>query len=115
MHRLRAIALCCALAMLAGVAHAQDRNDAERRLQGVRSELKQVAAERRTLEGERGDASRKLREADEQGPILLHVITQKGRFTRSMPPHQGVLITPQTASSASSPTTPASSSANAAK
>ena len=66
MHRLRAIALCCALAMLAGVAHAQDRNDAERRLQGVRSELKQVAAERRKLEGERGDASRKLREADEQ-------------------------------------------------
>ena len=66
MHRLRAIALCCALAMVAGVAHAQDRNDAERRLQGVRSELKQVAAERRKLEGERGDASRKLREADEQ-------------------------------------------------
>lgn len=59
-------ALLCLLAMLAGVAHAQDRSDAERRLQGVRTELKQVAAERRKLEGERGDASRKLRDADEQ-------------------------------------------------
>jgi septal ring factor EnvC (AmiA/AmiB activator) len=38
--------------MLVGVAHAQeDRSDAERRLQGVRTELKQVAAERRKLEG----------------------------------------------------------------
>ena len=62
-------ALICALALLGGVAHAQappDRSDAERRLQVVRSELKQVAAERRKLEGERGDASRKLCEADEQ-------------------------------------------------
>jgi len=66
MRRLRAVALCAVLAMLAGVAHSQDRSDAERRLQGVRNELKQVAAERRKLEGERGDASRKLREADEQ-------------------------------------------------
>ncbi|HSD17718.1 MAG TPA: peptidoglycan DD-metalloendopeptidase family protein [Thermomonas sp.] len=65
----RTAALMCVLALLAGVAHAQaaqDRSDAERRLQGVRSELKQVAAERRKLEGQRGDASRKLRDADEQ-------------------------------------------------
>ena len=62
----RAAALLCALALLGGVAHAQDRSEAERRLQGVRTELKQVAAERRKLEGERGDASRKLRDADEQ-------------------------------------------------
>ena len=62
----RTAALMCVLALLAGVAHAQDRSDAERRLQGVRTELKQVAAERRKLEGERGDASRKLRDADEQ-------------------------------------------------
>ena len=65
----RTAALVCVLAMLAGAAHAQaaqDRGDAERRLQGVRTELKQVAAERRKLEGERGDASRKLRDADQQ-------------------------------------------------
>lgn len=61
-----AAALLCSLAILAGIAQAQDRSDAERRLQGVRTELKQVAAERRKLEGERGDASRKLRDADEQ-------------------------------------------------
>ena len=69
MRHSRTAALACALALLAGVAHAQatqDRSDAERRLQGVRSELKQVAAERRKLESERGDASRKLRDADEQ-------------------------------------------------
>ena len=63
----RAAVLLCTLALLVGVAHAQeDRSDAERRLQGVRTELKQVAAERRKLEGARGDASRKLREADEE-------------------------------------------------
>ena len=62
----RTAALICVLALLTGGAHAQDRSDAERRLQGVRTELKQVAAERRKLEGARGDASRKLREADEQ-------------------------------------------------
>jgi murein hydrolase activator len=62
----RTAALICTLALLAGFAHAQDRSDAERRLQGVRTELKQVAAERRKLEGERGDASRKLRDADQQ-------------------------------------------------
>ena len=65
----RTAALVCALAMLGGVAHAQappDRSDAERRLQVVRSELKQVAAERRKLENQRGDVSRKLRDADQQ-------------------------------------------------
>ncbi|GHC02121.1 murein hydrolase activator EnvC family protein [Thermomonas carbonis] len=62
----RTAALICVLALLTGGAHAQDRSDAERRLQGVRTELRQVAAERRKLEGARGDASRKLREADEQ-------------------------------------------------
>ena len=60
----RAIALL-ALAM-PGVASAQDQRDTEQRLQKVRSELKAVASERRQLEGARGDASRKLREADEQ-------------------------------------------------
>ena len=61
-----ATALLCALAMLAGGARAQEQADAERKLQGIRAELKEVASERRKLEGQRGDASRKLREADEQ-------------------------------------------------
>ena len=61
-----ATALLCALAMLAGGVRAQEQVDAERKLQGIRAELKEVASERRKLEGQRGDASRKLREADEQ-------------------------------------------------
>ena len=54
-----------ALAMV-GVAPAQDQREAEQRLQKVRSELKAVASERRKLEGARGDATRQLRQADEQ-------------------------------------------------
>ena len=60
-----ASAVLLALAFAAG-AHAQDSHDAERQLQKARGELKSVAAERRKLEGQRGDASRKLRQADEQ-------------------------------------------------
>ncbi|WP_202845162.1 murein hydrolase activator EnvC family protein [Luteimonas saliphila] len=49
------------------VANAQqDGRDAERRLERVRKELQDVASERRRLEGERGDAARQLRSADEQ-------------------------------------------------
>jgi len=66
MRHSRTAAWMFALAMLAGVAHAQDRSDAEPRLQGVRTELKPVPAERLRREGERGAASRKLRDADEQ-------------------------------------------------
>lgn len=58
-----AFALGCALA--AGT-DAQNRSEAEKKLQQVRSELKSIAQERRRLEGERGDASRRLREADEK-------------------------------------------------
>ena len=54
------------LAVGVGGAPAQQRSDAEQRLRSVRGELSKVAAERRKLEGERGAANRKLREADEQ-------------------------------------------------
>ena len=54
------------LALGAGGVVAQDTRDAERQLRSVRSELNKVAAERRKLEGERGAASRQLREADQQ-------------------------------------------------
>ena len=66
-----AIVLLLALASVGVASARQDgapasSREAEQRLQKVRSELKVVAAERRQLEGARGDASRKLREADEQ-------------------------------------------------
>jgi septal ring factor EnvC (AmiA/AmiB activator) len=64
-------ALLLVLLAVAGPARAQDATpassrEAEQRLQTVRSELKAVASERRKLEGARGDASRQLRQADEQ-------------------------------------------------
>ena len=62
---MRVVALLLSL-LVAGSAHAQDKRDAEQRLQTVRKELQSVAAERRKLEGQRGDATRKLRQADEQ-------------------------------------------------
>ena len=65
MRTLRAIVLL-ALAMAAAAAQAQDPREAEQRLQKVRSELKAVASERRKLGGARGDATRQLRQADEQ-------------------------------------------------
>lgn len=61
-----ALALACLLSLAAGPTSAQDSGDAEKRLKQVRTELKSVAAERRKLEGQRGNASRELRAADEQ-------------------------------------------------
>ena len=64
--RAAALALGCLLTLAAGAPWAQTSREAEQRLQRVRSELRNVAAERRKIEGQRGDASRQLRAADEQ-------------------------------------------------
>ncbi len=45
---------------------AQSQREAEKKLQKLRGELKSIAQERRKLEDARGEAARKLREADEQ-------------------------------------------------
>lgn len=55
-----------ALAFAVPVAQAQNSRDAEKKLQQVRGELKNVAQERQRLEGERDAASRRLREADQK-------------------------------------------------
>ncbi|GAB3312499.1 murein hydrolase activator EnvC family protein [Luteimonas notoginsengisoli] len=47
-------------------AQAQSSRDAQRKLEKVNRELKQVAAERRKIEEKRGDASRQLRQVDEK-------------------------------------------------
>ena len=47
-------------------AGAQSQREAEKKLQRLRGELKDIARERRKLEDARGEAARKLREADEQ-------------------------------------------------
>ena len=64
--RSRPLLLASCLLVAVGVVAAQERDDAERKLKQVQAELKSVAAERRKLEGQRGEASRTLRQADEQ-------------------------------------------------
>ncbi|MEP6633691.1 MAG: peptidoglycan DD-metalloendopeptidase family protein [Luteimonas sp.] len=59
------LALAIALAVLPA-AHAQSSREAERKLERLKRELRDVAGERRKLEGQRGDASRQLRQSDEQ-------------------------------------------------
>jgi septal ring factor EnvC (AmiA/AmiB activator) len=72
--RLAWFAVLVAGLSLVAPAPAQTSREAERKLERVRSELKSIAQERRKLEGERGNASRQLRDADEQ----------VGRTTRSL-------------------------------
>lgn len=63
----RAFALATALALLAGSgAHAQGTSETQRKLEKLKRELKDVASQRRRTEGQRGDATRALRAADEQ-------------------------------------------------
>jgi septal ring factor EnvC (AmiA/AmiB activator) len=47
-------------------SQAQSTRETEKKLQRLRGELKNIAQERRKLEDARGEAARKLREADEQ-------------------------------------------------
>lgn len=63
---LRARLLLLVALLAAGAAPAQNSRDTERKLERARSELKSIASERRKLEGQRGAASRELRQADEQ-------------------------------------------------
>lgn len=63
-----ACSLVAALVLAAGLAApvvAQDQADASKRLERVRKELREVAAERRQVEGRRSEAARQLRSADE--------------------------------------------------
>lgn len=62
---LAALALVVSGAVSADAA-AQNSREAERRLERVRKELKDVAGERRELEGRRGEAARELRQSDER-------------------------------------------------
>jgi septal ring factor EnvC (AmiA/AmiB activator) len=69
MSGLRALALLLllpGLLALAPGAHAQSSSDAQRKLDKAQRELKAVAAERRRIEGQRGDASKELRSLDEK-------------------------------------------------
>ncbi|MEN1929860.1 peptidoglycan DD-metalloendopeptidase family protein [Luteimonas sp. MJ250] len=64
--RLLLSTLLLLVAVPIGPASAQDSRDAQRRLDRVKRELNEVGRERRRIEGDRGKASRELREADER-------------------------------------------------
>ncbi len=68
--------LAWALPVPAQPVPTQSSREAERRLERIRSELKAVAAERRTLEGERGTAARALRQADEAVGLSTRQLAQ---------------------------------------
>ncbi|RRU01942.1 peptidase M23, partial [Stenotrophomonas sp. 278] len=86
---MRVLALVVATALLLPAPlPAQTSKETERKLQKLRSELKGVAQERRTLEGQRGQASRQLREADEKvartGRVLAQTETALQAETRAL-------------------------------
>lgn len=74
MRKSRLFRCCVAVAVVLTVvpatqaqnAQAQSTRETEKKLQRLRGELKNIAQERRKLEDARGEAARKLREADEQ-------------------------------------------------
>ena len=69
MMKSRLFRCCVAVAVVLTVvpaSQAQSTRETEKKLQRLRGELKNIAQERRKLEDARGEAARKLREADEQ-------------------------------------------------
>jgi septal ring factor EnvC (AmiA/AmiB activator) len=69
----RALAIALAASFAAAAAgtlstgaSAQSTRETEKKLERLRGELKSIAADRRRIEGQRGDAAQKLRQADEK-------------------------------------------------
>jgi septal ring factor EnvC (AmiA/AmiB activator) len=62
----RVFVLAALLAAFAAPVAAQSKGETERKLESVKRELQEVAAERRQIEGQRGDVTRQLRAADEK-------------------------------------------------
>lgn len=72
---LAGLLLSLALALPAQ-AQAQGTRDAQRKLERAKRELREVAAERRKLEGSRGEATRRLREVDERVGASMRALSQ---------------------------------------
>ncbi|KAF1014283.1 MAG: Murein hydrolase activator EnvC [Stenotrophomonas maltophilia] len=70
------LGLAVALSVPVPGSAQQNQRDTERKLQKLRNELKGVAQERREIEGQRGQASRQLREADEKVARTGRVLAQ---------------------------------------
>ena len=77
----RGLAAMLGLALALSVAmpaQAQSSREAQRKLDKAKRELDSVAAERRRIEGERGAATRKLREVDERVGASTRSLQQAG-------------------------------------
>ena len=82
---------------------AQTTRETERKLQKLRTELKGVAQERRQIEGQRGQASQQLREADEKWHAPAARLRRPKRARRPRPWPR-----PSSAAAACKPTWPSS-------
>jgi murein hydrolase activator len=84
----RALAIALLLSAFAAPVVAQSKGETERKLETVKRELKQVAAERRQIEGRRGDVTKQLRAADEKvghsNRVLRDTETRLARDQRSL-------------------------------
>lgn len=80
--------LAISIAPVAGQEVGKGRGEAERKLENIKRELKQVAAERRQIEGQRGDVTQQLRSADEKvgrsNRVLRETETRLVRDQRSL-------------------------------
>ena len=76
MKLLRALLVVAALLAVALPAPAQTTRDTQRKLDRAKKELDDVAAERRRIEGQRGEAARNLRELDERVGASTRALNQ---------------------------------------
>ncbi|NIK40869.1 septal ring factor EnvC (AmiA/AmiB activator) [Xanthomonas arboricola] len=82
--------LACALLGSTG-AGAQSQREAERKLQQLREELKTISADRRALEGKRGNAAQQLRQADEKVARTSRALSETESAMREQEQHLGKL------------------------
>ncbi|NIJ77649.1 septal ring factor EnvC (AmiA/AmiB activator) [Xanthomonas campestris] len=87
---LAATVLACALLGSAG-AGAQSQRETERKLQQLRDELKTISADRRALEGKRGNAAQQLRQADEKVAKTSRALSETESAMREQEQHLGTL------------------------
>lgn len=87
---LAATVLACTLLGSTG-AGAQSQRETERKLQQLRDELKTISADRRELEGKRGNAAQQLRQADEKVARTSRALSETETAMREQEQHLGKL------------------------
>ncbi|NJC49880.1 UNVERIFIED_ORG: septal ring factor EnvC (AmiA/AmiB activator) [Xanthomonas campestris] len=87
---LAATVLACTL-LGSTAAGAQSQRETERKLQQLREELKTISADRRELEGKRGNAAQQLRQADEKVARTSRALSETETAMREQEQHLGKL------------------------